>query len=123
MRQFFILFSAFVIGGCNSTNDMGGRYRLISDDPALQRVTLEIEGKRVSGKGPWNRYFRSITRPNTGSNGIQIGPLASTKMACPHLSAEHIYFQELQRGSGVTIMHDGLIIKTTHNSKLIFENR
>lgn len=111
MRQFFILFSAFVIGGSNSTNDMGGRYRLISDDPALQRVTLEIEGKRVSGKGPWNRYCRSITRSNTGSNGIQIGPLASTKMACPHLSAKHIYFQELQRGSGVTIMHDGLIIK------------
>ena len=57
MRQFFILVFAFVLGCCNSVNDIAGTYHLISDDPALQRLTLEIEDTRVSGQGPCNRYF------------------------------------------------------------------
>ena len=52
MRQFFIVVFAFFLGGCNSAKDIGGIYHLISDDPALQRVTLEIDGTRVSGKAP-----------------------------------------------------------------------
>ena len=43
MRQFFIIIFAFVLGGCNSAKDISGVYHLISDDPALKRVTLEID--------------------------------------------------------------------------------
>ena len=123
MRQFFIIISAFVLVGCNSAKDIGGMYHLISDDPALQRVTLEIEDTRVSGQGPCNRYFGSITRPDTGSNGIQVGPIASTKMACPHLSAEHRYFQDLQGVSMVTVVPDGLILTTSDQTALVFKYR
>ena len=123
MRQFFIIISAFVLVGCNSAKDIGGMYHLISDDPALQRVTLEIEDTRVSGQGPCNRYFGSITRPDAGSNSIQVGPIASTKMACPHLSAEHRYFQDLQRVSMVTVVPDGLILTTGDQTKLVFKYR
>ena len=70
MRQFFIIVFAFVLGSCNSAKDIGGMYHLISDDPALQRVTLQIDGIRVSGQGPYNRYFGSITHSDTGSNSI-----------------------------------------------------
>ena len=83
MRQFFILVFAFVRSGCNSAKDIGGMYHMISDDPALQRITLEIDGTRVSGQGPCNRYFGSITYSDTGSNSIQVGPIASTKKAVP----------------------------------------
>ena len=123
MRQFFIIISAFVLVGCNSAKDIGGMYHLISDDPALQRVTLEIEDTRVSGQGPCNRYFGSITRPDAGSNGIQVGPIASTKMACPHLSAEHRYFQDLQRASMVAVVPNGLILTTSDETKLVFKYR
>ena len=123
MRQFFILVFAFVLGGCNSVKDIGGMYHLISDDPALQRVTLEIEDTRVSGQGPCNRYFGSITQSDTGSNSIQVGPIASTKMACPHLSAEHRYFQDLQRVSMVKVVPDGLILTTRDQTKLVFKYR
>jgi heat shock protein HslJ len=123
MRQFFILVFAFFLGGCTSAKDIGGIYHLISDDPALQRVTLEIDGTRASGQGPCNRYFGSITLINTGSNSIQLGPLASTKMACPHLSAEHNYFQNLQRVSMATVMPDGLVLTTSDNTKSIFQDR
>ena len=123
MRQFFIIISAFVLVGCNSAKDIGGMYHLISDDPALQRVTLEIEDTRVSGQGPCNRYFGSITRPDAGSNSIQVGPIASTKMACPHLSAEHRYFQDLQRVSMVTVVPDGLVLTTSNQTKLVFKYR
>ena len=57
MRQFFILVFAFVLSGCNSAKDIGGMYHMISDYQALQRITLEIDGTRVSGQGTCNRYF------------------------------------------------------------------
>ena len=120
MRQFFIIVVAFVLGGCNSAKDMGGVYHLISDDQALQRVTLEIEDTRVSGQGPCNQYFGSITHSDTGSNSIQVGPLASTKIACPNLSAEHRYFQDLQRVSMVKVVSDELLLTTSDQVKLVF---
>ena len=123
MRQFFMIFFAFVLGGCNSAKNIGGMYHLISDDPALQRVTLEIEDTRVSGQGPCNRYFGSVVQLDIGSNSIQVGPLASTKMACPHLSAEHRFFQDLQRTSMVTVLPDGLILTTSDQTKLVFKYR
>ena len=120
MRQFFVIVVAFVLGGCNSAKDIGGVYHLISDDPALQRVTLEIDGTRVSGRGPCNRYFGSITHSDTGSNCIQVRPLASTKMACPNLSAEHRYVQDLQRVTMVKVVPDGLLLTTSDQKKLVF---
>ena len=123
MRQFFIIVFAFVLGSCNSAKEIGGMYRLISDDPGLRRVTLEIKNTRVSGQGPCNRYFGSVVQSNTGSNSIQLGPLASTKMACSHLSAEHNYFQNLQRVSMVTVVPDGLVLTTSDKTKLIFQDR
>ena len=123
MRQFFILVFALFLGGCTSAKDVGGMYHLISDDPALQRVTLEIDGTRVSGQGPCNRYFGSIAHSDTGSNNIQVGPLASTKMACPHLSAERSYFQELQHISMVKVVPDGLVLIKSGQKKLVFKYR
>jgi heat shock protein HslJ len=123
MRQFFIIVVAFVLGGCNSAKDIGGVYHLVSDDPALKRVTLEIDSTRVSGQGPCNRYFGSIAHSDTGSNNIQVGPIASTKMACPHLSAEHRYFQDLQGVSMVKVVPDGLVLTTSDQTKLVFKYR
>ena len=123
MRQLFIVVFAFFLGGCNSAKDIGGMYHLISDDPALQRVTLETEDTRVSGQGPCNRYFGAIMHSDTGSNSIQVGPIASTKMACTHLSAEHRYFQYLQRVSMVTVVPDGLVLMTSDQTTLVFKYR
>ena len=123
MRQFVIIVFEFVLGGCNSAKDIGGMYRLISDDPGLQGVTLEIKDTRVSGQGPCNRYFGSILQSDIGSSSILVGPLASTKMACPHLSAEHRYFQELQRASMVEVVPNGLILTTSDETKLVFKYR
>lgn len=123
MRQFVVIVFAFVLGGCNSAKDIGGMYRLISDDPGLKRVTLEIKDIRVSGQGPCNRYFGSILQSDIGSSSILAGPLASTKMSCPHLSAEHRYFQELQRASMVEVVPNGLILTTSDKTKLVFKYR
>ena len=123
MRQFFIIVFAFVLGGCNSVKDIGGMYHLVSDDPALQRVILKIEDTRISGQGPCNRYFGSVVQSDIGSNSIQVEPIASTKMACPHLSAEHRYFQDLQRVAFAKVMPNGLILTTRDQTTLVFEYR
>ena len=123
MRQLFIIVFAFVLGGCNSVKNIGGMYHLVSDDPELQRVTVEIEDTRISGQGPCNRYFGSVVQSDIGSNSIQVGPIASTKMACPHLSAEHRYFQDLHYVALAKVMPDGLILTTRDQTTLVFEYR
>ena len=123
MRQFFVFITAFMLGGCGIAQNMQGSYHLVTDDPALQRVTLEIEGTSISDQGPCNRYFGSITHSGSVPNNITLGPVASTRMACPNLSAEYDYFQDLQRVSGVEVMHDGVILTTIDQAKMIFKNR
>lgn len=123
MRQFFAFITAFMLGGCGIAQNMQRSYHLVTDDPALQRVTLEIEGTRISGQGPCNRYFGSITHSDAVPNNITLGPVASTRMACPNLSAEYNYFQNLQRVSGVEVMHDGVFLTTIDKAKMVFKNR
>ena len=49
--------------------------------PAEPAVTLEIAGGQVAGRAGCNRYGGPIREPKPRE--IEIGPLASTRMACP----------------------------------------
>lgn len=123
MRQFFVVIAAFMVGGCNATKTLDGAYYLHSGEPALQRVTLEIQGTRISGQGPCNRYFGAVTHSTSDIHNVSVGPIASTKMACPHLSAERDFFQDLQSVTTVEIVQDSLMLKTSSAKTLIFEHR
>lgn len=56
-------------------------------------ASLRFDGDKVSGKAPCNRWF--------GTNAAALPDLAieaigATRMACPELAAESVYFETLQ---------------------------
>ncbi len=68
--------------------------------PESAKVTLKIEGNRLSGQGPCDRYFAEI-EAGDGAGEIKISQPGATMMACPDplMSLEQRYFKLL---SGVT---------------------
>jgi heat shock protein HslJ len=56
-------------------------------------ASLRLDGDRVTGKAPCNRFFgtNATTLP-----GVSFTALGATKMACPDLAAEDEFFAALQ---------------------------
>jgi heat shock protein HslJ len=73
--------------GALSIADLAGpvwrlvRLAVAEPAPAGAEVTLEIAGGRVAGRSGCNRYGGPIVE--TQPRAIEIGPLVSTRMACP----------------------------------------
>ena len=55
-------------------------------------ASLRIDGDKLSGKAPCNSWFAktSATLPE-----VSIGPIGATRMACPDLAAETVFFEAL----------------------------
>ena len=72
--------------------------RLSHSEPALQSapVTLLIDGNRLSGQGPCNRYFARI-RPGDFHGALTISQAGATRMNCSidRMQFEQNYFQAL----------------------------
>ncbi|MBL8528175.1 MAG: META domain-containing protein [Burkholderiales bacterium] len=82
-------------------------------------VTLEIEGGNVAASAGCNRAAGSIKEQ---AGRLQIGPLASTMMACPPAVAkiEARYFGVLERGPSWRIDGDRLTLSAAGDT-LTFE--
>jgi heat shock protein HslJ len=59
-------------------------------------ITLELDADGVSGRGPCNGYRATVTRE---AGALTVGPILSTRMACPELDLEARFFAALE---GVT---------------------
>jgi len=59
-------------------------------------VTLTVDGDKISGSAGCNRYFGSVA--DTGPRDLAIGPLGSTRMACPEpkMDTERRYLGALE---------------------------
>ncbi len=69
------------------------------DKQVTYDATLVFDAEdRISGQAPCNEYFSSLTRNETS---VAIGAIAATKMACPRLAEETVYFNAL---SGVSMV-------------------
>ena len=64
--------------------------------PAGAEVTLKFDVERVSGKSACNRYSAGI-KDGANAGDLDIGPTASTRMACPDqlMEVEHQYLEAL----------------------------
>jgi len=59
--------------------------------PVSVPITLDFTSNGIRGKGPCNAYSAN----KTGADSFPIGPITSTKAACPDLALEQEYFQAL----------------------------
>jgi len=56
-------------------------------------ASLRIDGDKLSGKAPCNRWFATNA---AALPAVVIQGIGATKMACPDLAAESAYFEALQ---------------------------
>ncbi|MBL4870255.1 MAG: META domain-containing protein [Robiginitomaculum sp.] len=74
------------------------------------------EGGIVRGHGACNRFSGTY---NQDGNRLTIGPLASTKMACAHLSQEQEFFRILAQTRQAEISHQQLVLINQHGDTLL----
>ncbi|WP_312529362.1 META domain-containing protein [Paracoccus sp. (in: a-proteobacteria)] len=79
-------------------------------------LTIAPDGS-ISGRGPCNSY---TGKQNAVPPAFQVGPLGSTRMACPaHKGLEGRYFQALESATGIN--YEGGVLKITGPTYLTFE--
>lgn len=82
-------------------------------------TTLQIDGDRLSGQGPCNRYFGDVTLAPPVFRAAEIG---ATRMACPDLALESQYFTALGAVDQLALTADGLVL-TGAGHELVFSRR
>jgi heat shock protein HslJ len=110
-----LLASSEVQGTLSLADVKGGTWRLARMGrnervPEGVIVTAEFGEGRVSGSGGCNRYSAAVVA--TGPREFSIGPVASTKMACPDPAGgvEDRYFSALQAANRFGFLLGNLIL-------------
>ena len=95
------------VGGDLREGDIWYLVGAVSETPIPTTVTLAFDGDRASGAAPVNTYSASFT--STKKGGLDLGPIASTRMAGPDdaMAAETAYFGLLERVDGYTTVEGG----------------
>lgn len=89
---------------------LGGRK--ITPEAGRFTLTLLADGQRVAGTGACNRLTGTYTAGE--KRALRIGPLASTRMACPDQEDERAFVEALESathydmdGPMLLLLHDG----------------
>jgi heat shock protein HslJ len=72
-----------------------------------QSPTLTFQGGMLSGQGPCNQYSASYT---LDGSTLTVGPITSTRMACPDLDLETTYLAALQSVAGWQVDPSGDLV-------------
>ncbi len=87
--------------------------------PVTASVTIDLgQAGQISGRAPCNRYSAKQTAPYPW---IEIGPILSTKMACPDLNFESAYFESLAEATLAEVTGPVLILSNTDGLELVFQ--
>lgn len=64
-----------------------------------------LEGNKIAGNASCNNFNATV---KIDGNTINIGPIISTKMMCPNMEAEQIFFNTLSKVNGISASGDTL---------------
>lgn len=115
------------LGACGPDETISGyaetdtSYNLSEIDKAPFVTTASIVfGKdgTVSGKGPCNTFSASQSAPYPW---FALGPIASTRKACPHLQLETVYFEALADMSIAEVVGGTLILSNDAGREMVFQ--
>ena len=115
---------AVQVNGRLSLADIEGvEWRLIDSDAA--NVTLLLSADKLSGQGPCNRYFGTVTAGEAVGE-LRIGQLANTQMMCPGeaMIQEKAYFDALSNVVSFSFNTTRLMLVSKQDNKfqrLLFE--
>ncbi len=96
-------------------------WRLVEMDGQAVKapVTLRFpEAGQITGTGPCNSFSATQTAPYPW---FGIGPIASTRSACPNLAAEAAFFRALEAMELAEVLGDTLILSTAQGRQMLFK--
>jgi len=96
---------------------VGSEWRYQGSSAGVVTLAFPEQGQ-VTGQGPCNRYFAAQTAPYPW---FELGPVGSTKMACPELQAEAAYFTNLQAMTLAEVSGDVLILSNDAGDQMVFD--
>ena len=118
---------AFLLATCGPDETISGfatpqaSYRLISldgvDFTARASVRFPDPGQ-VTGTGPCNN-FNAVQR--VPYPWFELGPIASTRRACPELGAETTYFAALGEMRFAEVFDDTLLLSNEAGREMVFQ--
>jgi heat shock protein HslJ len=87
--------------------------------PAEPEVTLVVAREQAGGRGGCNRYFAQL-RAGQAPGEISIGPIGSTRMACPEpgQSLEARYLDALGRAAKFSFVAGQLALTSRHDDRI-----
>lgn len=95
--------------------------RNVKADPDTFTIRLEAEGNHLSGIGACNRLTGSYT---TGERrALKIGPLATTKMACPDLDQEQQFLRAVESTTHYDMDGPMLLLLSNGELRAVFQAR
>lgn len=81
-------------------------------------ITIQFPGEgQIAGSGPCNRYFAEQKAPLPW---FEIGPIGSTKMACPEMTLEATYFEMLSKMNTAERTNDSLLLTAESGETLLY---
>ncbi|MDW4500522.1 META domain-containing protein [Sulfitobacter sp. D35] len=110
-------------GGDETAHSYGGADRIWTlaeiDGAAFSaRATLVFPGDgQVAGESPCNSYSGTNTAPYPW---FELGPVRSTRRACPELEAESRFFAALEAMRLVEIQSDTMILSNDAGRQMVF---
>lgn len=127
MRALLALLIPLALIGCKSDETISG----YADAGAVWTLT-ELDGKpfsasatisfptkgKVNGKAPCNTYASNQTKPMPW---FEMGPVMSTKMACPELAAEQQFFNSLNAMTLAEVQGNILILSNDAGREMVFK--
>lgn len=88
--------------------------------PFTARATMAFPEKGlVTGKAPCNSYSASQSVPLPW---FELGPIMSTKMACPDMQDEQQFFDALAQMSLAETLNDTLILRNDEGHEMVFKS-
>lgn len=101
----------------------GHIWNLVSIDGAAteMRATLEFpKPGQIAGQAPCNRYSAPQTAPYPW---FALGPIAVTRMACPDLNSETLFFQTLEAMTLSEVLDTTLVLSDETGREMVFATR
>lgn len=126
MRYLIAFLIPLALPACKSDETISGY-----TDPNTTWVLVELDGKpfnaratitfpskgKVTGQAPCNTFGSTQSVPLPW---FKLGPIMSTKMACPDLAAEQVFFEALGTMTLAETLGNTLILSTEHGREMVF---
>ncbi len=128
MKTLLLTSALFFAAACNGDESVAkygaaGKVWTLTEmmgEPFTARATMEFgEDGRVSGKAPCNSYSAQQSVPYPW---FKIGPVMSTKMACPDLQKETAFFANLAKMTLSEVSGETLILSNEAGDTMVFKS-